>query len=76
MGIGVLLYIHDCLKPDPAVKTAARVAIHASHLINRTGSITNMVYGSPSMFHNGEDLDHEQKYLESSIMGLHQCWGH
>ena len=82
MGIGILLYIQDCLKPDPTVKTAARVASHASHLINRTGSLMNMGYGTPSMFHNGEDLDqeldqehkygevytksHEQKYHESS----------
>ena len=82
MGIGILLYIHDCLKPDPTVKTAARVATHASHLINRTGSLLNTGYRTPSMlgnqdrrsFHNGEDLDHEQKYHESSNMGLNPCY--
>ena len=62
------------------MKTAARVATHASHLINRTGALMNMGYGTPSIskaaspmlgnqdrrsFHNGEDLDHEQKYHES-----------
>ena len=35
MGISILLYIHDCLITDPTVKTAARVATQASHLINR-----------------------------------------
>ena len=53
MGIGKLLYIHDCLKPDPTIKTAARVATHAIHLINITGSLMNMGYG--------KDLEHEQK---------------
>ena len=85
MGIGILLYIHDCLKPDPAVKTAARVTTHESHLINRAGILMNMGYGTPSIsettsqmlgnqdrrsFHSGKDLDHEQKHHESlSVLG-------
>ena len=72
MGIGILLYINDCLKPEPAVKTAARVATHASQLINRTGTLMNMGYGEnldkelDQEHKYGEDLDHEQKYHESS----------
>ena len=57
MAIGILLYIHDCLTPEPTVKTAARVATHVNHLINRTGSLMNMGYGVPTMFHSVEDLD-------------------
>ena len=60
MGIGLLFFIHDCLKPDPTVKTAARVATQASHLINRTGSLIIMGHS--------EDLDHEHKYHESSFV--------
>ena len=45
MGIGILLCIHGCLKPERAVKTAALVTTHAKHLINRTGTLMNMGYG-------------------------------
>ena len=58
MGIGILMWIFNTMNPDPTVKTAAQVATHASHLIKRTGSIMNMGYD--------EDLDHQQKYHESS----------
>ena len=31
------------------------MAAHASHMINRTVALLNYAYGTPSMFHNGED---------------------
>ena len=65
MGIGILMWIFNTMNPDPTVKTAAQVATHASHLIKRTGSIMNMGYD--------EDLDHQQKYHESSsVLGVYK----
>ena len=48
MGKGILLSICNTINPDPTVKTAAQLATHTSHLINRTGSKMNMAYGTPS----------------------------
>ena len=37
--------IYNCIKPDPAVRTAAQVTAHASHMINRTGELLNYELG-------------------------------
>ena len=50
MVIGILLCIHNCLKPDLTVKNATRVATHASHLIKILGTLMNMGYGTPPCF--------------------------
>ena len=36
--------IYNFTKPNPTVRTAAHVAAHASHMINRTGALFN--YGA------------------------------
>ena len=37
--------IYNCIKPDPAVRTAAQVTAHASHMINRTDALLNYGLG-------------------------------
>ena len=43
--IASFFMIYDCIKPDPAVRTAAQVTAHASHVINRTGALLNYGLG-------------------------------
>ena len=45
-AISFLLAIYSYMKPDPAVKTAARVATQTSHFIKRTGSLINSAWGN------------------------------
>ena len=44
-GRSLLLAIYSYMKPDPTVKTAARVATQTRHFINRTGSFFNSAWG-------------------------------
>ena len=37
-GLRALFMIYNCIKPDTTVATAAHVAAHASHMVNRTGT--------------------------------------
>ena len=37
--------IYNCIKPDTTVRTAAQVAAHASHMINRTVTLLNFAFG-------------------------------
>ena len=37
--------IYNCIKTDSAVRTAAQVTAHASHMINRTGALLNYGLG-------------------------------
>ena len=37
--------IYNWIKPDTTVRTAAHVAAHASHIVNRTGTLLNFAYG-------------------------------
>ena len=39
--IASFFMIYNCVKPDPAVRTAAQVTAHASHMINKTGALLN-----------------------------------
>ena len=40
-GLSALFLIYNCIKPDTTVRTAAQVTAHASHMINRTGTLFN-----------------------------------
>ena len=73
MVIGILMLICNTISPDPTVKTAARVATHTSHLINRTGSLMNTGYGEDLDQELDQEPKYEQKYLQSSsVLGAIQ----
>ena len=55
--------IYNCIKPDPAVRTAAQVTAHASHIINRTSAFFKYGLGSPPSY---------QEYGEASAMSHEQ----
>ena len=44
--IGICFMIYNYMSPDTKVKTAAHVASHASHMLNRTSTLLNYAYGS------------------------------
>ena len=71
--IASFFMIYNCIKPDPAVRTAAQVTAHASHLINRTGALLNYGLGSPISYQEyGEAsaMPHEQDSLSSKSIQL------
>ena len=43
-GLSALFMIYNCIKHDTKVRNAANVAAHASHLINRTGTLLNYAW--------------------------------
>ena len=53
--IGTCFVIYNYMSPDTTVRTAAHVASHASHKLNRASTLLNYAYGTPSMFHNDEN---------------------
>ena len=44
-GLSALFMIYNSIKPDTTVRTEAQVAAHASHMINRTGTLLNYAWG-------------------------------
>ena len=58
--------IKNFIKPNLTVRTAAHVATHASHMINRTGALFNYAYGIESMPCNGVAPPSYQKCDEDS----------
>ena len=44
-GLSALFWTYNCIKPDTTVRTAKQVTAHASHLINRTGTLFNYACG-------------------------------
>ena len=43
--IASFFMIYNCIKSDPAVRTAAQVTAHASHIVNRTGALLDYGLG-------------------------------
>ena len=74
MGIGILMWICNTINLDPTVKNCSTSGNTCKPFDkNRTSSLMNLGYGTESKFHNGEDLDHEQKCHESSfVLGVYK----
>ena len=57
-GLSALSWMYNCIEPDTTVRTAAQVTAHASHMINRTGTLFNYAWGEdglpPSYQEHGE----------------------
>ena len=53
--VGFLLWIYDTFKPDATVRTLARAAARASHMLNRTTLLVNFAYGTKSMHNHGTE---------------------
>ena len=49
VGLSALFWIYNCIKPDTTVRTAEKVTAHASHMINRTGTLFNYAWGEDGL---------------------------
>ena len=61
------------MKPDSAVKTAARVATQASHFLNRTGSFINSAWGQKRLRLWQSMAKHGRMYNGSLTMFHHRA---
>ena len=56
--------MYNYIKSDPAVRTAAHVSAHASHMINRAGTLLNYGFGSPPSFQEIEQYSLSSKSIQ------------
>ena len=62
LGMCFMIYIH--ISPNTTVKTAALVAVGASNILNKTNTLINYGYGTPSEYMNEETGTLNKKSLE------------
>ena len=64
--IASFFMIYNCIKPDPAVRTAAQVTAHSSHMINRTGALLNYGLGEERSPTSYQEYEHEEYIYQGS----------
>ena len=52
--------IYNCIKPDTTVRTAAQVTAHASHMINRTGTLFNYAWGEDGLSPSYQEFEQDR----------------
>ena len=62
--------MYNFIKPDPAVRTAAYVTAHASHMINRTGALLNYGFGSPPSY---QEIEQDGLSSKSIQLDEYEC---
>ena len=80
--IGTCFVIYNYMNPDTTVRTAAHVASHASHILNRKSTLLNCAYGTSSirkpasqMFHNGLESNGEDRDRGTQMSDVGLDWG-
>ena len=70
------------MNPDTTIRTAAHVASHASHMLNRTKILLNCAFGTssirkpvPQMFHNGMESNGEDRDRGTQMSDQGLDWG-
>ena len=62
-GLSAIFTIYNCIKPDTTVRTAAHVAAHASHVINRTGALLSYAWGEDGLPPSYQEYDRDRAFL-------------
>ena len=61
-GLSALFMKYNCIKPDTTVRTAAQVTAHATHLINRTGTLLNYAWGEDGLSPSYQQYDQDRAF--------------
>ena len=59
-GLSAQFMIYNCIKPDTTLRPAAQVTIHASQMINRTGTFLNYAWGDDGSQPSSQEYDQDE----------------